>query len=113
MPLDPKIQAIVDRLNARTSGTAKPMVVHENQMQELTVAELRTLCQANPNHQAAAIMLAAVAQHPAGEKVVVEKVQLDAIVQNKDVVADESDPEVKRKMIDPAEVTGTTPDPDA
>src|SRR5262245_2876484 len=84
---DPEIKAIIDRINTKAQK-AQGLVIHEDEMVEISVGELRKICEANPNHLSSAIIFNGIRFHTPNMKVTVEKVQIDAITQNRGVRVD-------------------------
>lgn len=109
--VSPEIQKIVDRIN-KGGPQARGFVVQENEMVEVNVNDLRQICTANPNHPSSVVFLKATTLHTSGHRITVEKVQIDAILQDKDVgveIDGEGENEVQRKIL-VERTTTTTPE---
>lgn len=112
MTMPANVEKLLKNINERNdpnAPAAKPYVV-ENEMVELKVSELREICDAYPKHPTAVLLKNAVRNHLPGLKVTIEKVQLDAVTQNREVTLEtsfENGVEVERKTLAPP----PTPEP--
>ena len=66
-----------------------PLIIHQGEMTKLTVAELAAVVDTNPNHPVAAVFAGVLRKHPVEATVHVERIHIEAIVDDKDVITDE------------------------
>lgn len=86
MSVKDELRARLERLDK--TGKEKPiapMVVRETPMISVTLDELRSACQANPDHPKARDFMDAIRKAPPGKDVLIERIDLQALLDNKDV----------------------------
>lgn len=86
---DPFVAKLFERMkqeNPEAARAVRPLKIHEGEMFEINVADLREACSKNPNHPKAKDFLRNVANFLPNQLVVVEKVDLEALLKGKNVV---------------------------
>lgn len=79
------VESLRARLNESEESKSDPLVVKRDRLFELTVQELRDTCELNPDHPLASVKKKSVAGMPYNAKVVVDRVDIEAILENKEV----------------------------
>lgn len=83
----------IETLRQRIHGQAEPVQPMRQQRAEIvgvTAGEIRAACEANPNHALAAVLRRSTRPYPDGHRLYVEKPDLLALLDDAEVVVEES-----------------------
>ena len=87
---------------AESDAKVQPLKVRQAKLVKATAAELIAACEANPDHPVAAIYCKATYRMPPAKQIMVEAVDLEALLDNAEVVTEEvieGDARVVRKRL--------------
>lgn len=101
---DPFVAGLFEKMkqeNPNAARAVRPMKIHEGEMFEISVADLREACSKNPNHPKAKDFLQNVAAFQPNQMVTVEKVDLEALLKDKQVVFYKGKSKIPKSGSDP------------
>lgn len=105
-PVDAVLDNFIERLQGKKIKH-QPLIVRDGEHFEATVKEIRALVARNPKHPIAQVFANATLGQPETDKVVIDKADLEAVIDNREVIinsavelqADGSTVTVERKVL--------------